>query len=442
MIRKAARALGGDFKDKDFVEIVKSSAAIFTIRLVGLAAGYALIMLISRLYGSEVLGAHTISVTVLMMFTVLGRLGMDSFLVRNFAQDHAIGRWDRILELYRKTLIVIIPLGFALSVILFFTSSFIAEHIFKKPYLENYLKIISFGVLPMVLRFINSECYRGFRMNREHAYSQNVSYFLYASVLLGIFLAFSNNYCLPNAAFVISLMILAISSTILIMRRIRKNAETPSNEFVIPEIIKNSAPMMLANSMLLVSGWINTLMLGVFATETDVGIYSVVLKIASLTTFILMSINSIATPKFAQFYAAGNISGLGKYVSQTAKVIFYSSVPIFFIIVVLNKWLLGLFGEEFVIGSTALLITMAGQLFNVFAGSVGNILYMTGNQAIFRNIIIISTAINIIVCAILIPWLGLIGSAIAGMAFMATWNMLSVIYIKRKLGISSFYNPF
>src|SRR5688572_29354527 len=103
MIRKIARSFNRDFKDAGFLEIVKGSATTFAVRLMGLVAGYAFTFIISRYYGSEVLGAHTLSVTVLMMFSVFGRLGMDSLLVRHFAQDHAVNRWDRILEVYKKT---------------------------------------------------------------------------------------------------------------------------------------------------------------------------------------------------------------------------------------------------------------------------------------------------------------------------------------------------
>ncbi len=93
---------------------------------------------------------------------------------------------EEILEVYKKTLLVVIPTGLVLSVLLYFASGQIAEYVFKKPSLEPYFRIISFAVLPMAMRFINSECYRGFRMNKEYAYSQNVSYFLYSAVILGI----------------------------------------------------------------------------------------------------------------------------------------------------------------------------------------------------------------------------------------------------------------
>jgi O-antigen/teichoic acid export membrane protein len=81
-------------------------------------------------------------------------------------------------------------------------------------------------------------------------------------------------------------------------------------------------------------------------------------------------------------------------------------------------------------------------LFNVFAGSVGQFLYMTGKQHVFRNILLISTGINIVVCAILIPSYGLIGSAVAGMVFMASWNLMSMIYIQGAFRIRTYYWPF
>jgi O-antigen/teichoic acid export membrane protein len=279
-------------------------------------------------------------------------------------------------------------------------------------------------------------------MNKEYAYSQNVSYFLYSAVILGIATLFSKNELLPNIAFVCSLVVLTLSSSYLILKRIRVHAKAPSHELRVREMVKNAVPMLLANSMLLVSGWINTIMLGIFSTESEVGIYSVVLKIATFSSFVLMSINSVSSPRFAQLHAKGDMEGLRKYTAHTAKIIFYSSIPIFIGIIIFREWLLSLFGPEFILGSIALVITMTGQLFNVFAGSVGQFLYMTGKQHIFRNIIMISTLINICMCAIFIPLFGLLGSAIAGMVFMATWNLMSMVYIRKIFQIRTYYWPF
>lgn len=437
------KALAGkDLKDASFLEILKGSAATFSIRIGGMVAGYIFVLLISRFYGSDVLGAHTLSVTVLMMFTVAGRMGMDTAIVRHFAQDHQNNRWDRVYEVYLKTIGVIIPVGLVLSAILFFSSGVLANYIFKKPLLEPYFKVIAFAVLPMTMRFVNSECYRGFRMNREYAYSQNVGYFLYASVILGFITLFTDDPLMPNIAFATSLTVLAISSSTMILRRIKTHTLTPSSEYKKEELVRIGLPMLLSSSLVLISGWINTIMLGIWSTESDVGIYSVILKISTFSSLALMSINSIAAPRFAQLYAKQDHEGLATYTSHTAKVIFFSSVPIFTGIIVFRYWLLGLFGEEFKVGADALVVTMIGQMFNVFAGSVGHFLNMTNKQQVFRNIVGISAILNIIVCTLLIPSMGLMGSAIAGMVFLACWNIASMLYIHKNFKIRTYFWPF
>lgn len=442
MIRKIRKELGADLRDRGFREVAREGGMTFLIRIGGLIAGYLFIFLISRFYGSEVLGAHTLSVTVLMMFTVAGRLGMDVHLVKHFATAHADGRWDKIFEVYRKTIIVVLIAGLVLSVLLYGFAPLIAENVFKKPMLAPWLRVISFGVFPMIMRFINSECYRGMGMNREYAYSQNVGYFLYASVILGAGLLFTGNALLPNIAFVTSLLILTFSGSYLILRRIKAHTSVPSSDYDVKEMIRESLPMMMTNSLLLISGWVITILLGIWSTQSDVGIYSVVLKISTLSTLMLMSVNSIATPRFAQLHAKGDMDAFRKFTGQATRVIFYSSFPVFLGILIFNKQLLWLFGEEFEAGSTALLITMTGQFFNVFAGSVGAILNMTGNQRVFRNIVTISTLITVALCFWLIPDYGLTGSAIAGAVFMTLWNVISTIYIRIKLKVNSFYNPF
>ena len=107
-----------------------------------------------------------------------------------------------------------------------------------------------------------------------------------------------------------------------------------------------------------------------------------------------------------------------------------------------NDWLLSLFGAGFVAGSGALLITTFGKLIGVFSGSTGNLLNMTGHQKDFRNIMTAATLLNIVLCMVLIPLYGLMGSAIASSAFIASWNIACVVYIRRKLGIRSYYSPF
>ena len=100
-----------------------------------------------------------------------------------------------------------------------------------------------------------------------------------------------------------------------------------------------------------------------------------------------------------------------------------------------------LFGQEFSAGVVALLLISFAQLVNSISGSVGYIMQMTNNQKIFQFIIIFSAILNIVMNYFLIPIYGINGAAFSSMISMITWNVMSVIFIKNKLGFWSIYMP-
>lgn len=441
MIDLVEKKIRKRLKDEHFLEILKQTSVTFVFRTVGILAGYIFYFLISRYYGSTVMGAFSLSLTVLSIFTVMGRLGIDTSIIKYFAQNAALNKWDVILEVYQKVLKIVVPAGIFLSIILFSISSLLADLVFHKPNLAPYFRITSFAVLPMILRFINSESYRGFKMNKEYAWSKNVSYYLYAAVLLGILTVFSKHAFLPNICFAASLVFLGITSSRFVLRKIHSHEKVASSEITVPEILKTSFPMMLSSSMTLLSGWINMIILGIYANESQVGIFSVVLKVSTFSTFILTSINSVAAPQFAERKALNDHKGLAKVSRNAARLNFWASLPLLVGIIVFRKPILTLFGSEFEEGADLLYYTMVGQFINVFSGNVGIFLNMTGHQKAFQNIIAISTAGSIFTGLICIPQFGMTGSAITNMVFLVILNVSAVLYIRFKLGYKTFYFP-
>src|SRR6185436_8764990 len=114
----------------------------------------------------------------------------------------------------------------------------------------------------------------------------------------------------------------------LILKKIKNHARSASRSINVSEMLRISTPMMLSTSLLLISGWINTIMLGIYGTESDVGIYNVLFKIGTGSAIILNSVKSIAAPKFAELHAMKNSSGLADTAIQTSKINFWLSLPI------------------------------------------------------------------------------------------------------------------
>jgi O-antigen/teichoic acid export membrane protein len=438
------KALLGKVRTKDIHlrELISGTTVALFLKIIGIAFGYIFTLLITKNFGADTMGIFALCTTVLSMASILGRFGTDTALLRFVAEYSAQDRGDLVKEVYGKALKIAIPFSISLTIILFFGSPFISKYIFHKEHLSNYFQITSLAILPFVLIFINSQSLRAIKKIGEYSFFQNISQFLFASVFLLVLLIFSAKNSLPVIAYVLAIFTGAILSYILWKKHARLDSSHIRNEISTKDILHVSLPMLLSSSMLMITHWTNTLMLGIFRTEAEVGIFNVAARISTATSFTLIAINTITAPKFAEFYGKRDYIGLEKFVLQSTKIIFWTSFPILLTIIFSPSFILGIFGEEFKAGVFALLILTIGQFISSVSGSVGILLNMTGRHKVFQYIMLTTAFLNVILNAILIPKYGINGAAIVTMISFAFWNLSSVIYIKYSLNIMTLYIPF
>jgi O-antigen/teichoic acid export membrane protein len=428
-------------KDLHLKELLAGSSVAFVLRITGMLFSYVWILLITRNFGADAMGIFALSTTVLSVFSILGKLGLDMALLRFVSEYSAQGRHDLVKEVYIKALKIIIPLSLFLALLLFFLSPYIANNIFHREYLSYYFRIVSLGVLPMVLININSQALRGLKKIKEFSFFQNISNPMFAGIALLTLLVFTKEQSAPLISYVTALLLGASVSYILWQRNIKADKNQHEKSVRLRDMLNVSVPMLLSSSMSFIIEWTAIIMLGMFRSNVEVGIFNVAVKISLITTVSLMAINSIAAPKFAEFYGKSDMAGLGRIARQSSKLIFWTSFPVLLIIFVSPSFILGVFGEDFKAGVLALILLTIGQFINAVSGSVGFILNMTGRQKVFQNIILITTMLNILLNLILIPAYGINGAAFANMVTMVFWNLCSVIYIKRYLKIDTIYIP-
>ncbi|NUO09147.1 MAG: flippase [Candidatus Brocadia sp.] len=428
-------------KDVHLGELLKGSSIAFIMRIIGMIFSYIFTLVITRNFGADAMGVFALSFTALSIFSIIGRLGVDTALLRFVAEYSAQDRWDLVKEIYIKSMKIVIPFCLILSLVLYILSPYMAKYIFHKEYLSPYFRIISFAVLPMVLILINSNALRALKKIKESSFFQNISNFLFASIILVALVFFTNQLYIPIVSYVIALFLGAIVSQISWQKNAKLGPVAYKKTTKLKTVLYVSLPMLLSSSMFFIMHWIDTIMLGILKTEAEVGVYNIVLKVATLTNITLVAINTIAAPKFAEFYSKGDMAGLGKTTRQSTKLIFWTSFPTLIVIFLFPSLILGIFGEEFRAGIYALLFLTFGQFINSISGSVALILQMTGKQKVFQNIMLIATVINVILNAILIPRYGIDGAAFASMISVIFWNLASVFYIKQYLNVLTVYIP-
>lgn len=430
-----------NIKDIHLQELLKGSSVSFVFRILGIAVGYVFTLLITKNFGADTMGIFTLSFTVLGVFSVVGKLGFNTALLRFVAEYSSQNKMDFVKEVYIKAIKIVTPLCLLLSVLLYFLAPYIARYIFHKEYLAVYFRIVSFVLLPIVLVDMNAECLRGLKKIKEYSFFQNIAVFLFASIFLGIALILFNEGYVPVIAYALSITFVSMLSLFVWINRSKLTSISYAKNIKTRTILDVSLPTLISGSLFLVMSWTDTIMLGMFGTEGDVGVYNVASRVSSLANISLCAVNSIAAPKFAESYNSGDVRGFEKVIHQSTKLGFWSSLPIFFVLFLFPSFMLGMFGGEFKSGACALLLLTIGQFINVMSGSVAYILQMSGKQKVFQKIILVSTMINIVLNAILIPKYSISGAAISSTVSMIFWNVSSVVYIKKYLNVFTVYVP-
>jgi len=113
-------------------------------------------------------------------------------------------------------------------------------------------------------------------------------------------------------------------------------------------------------------------------------------------------------------------------------------LPILLIIFLFPSFLISIFDSKLAspVLIASLFILAVGEFTNAVCGSVGLMLQTSNNQRVFKNIILLSACVNILLSLLLIPKYSILGAAVANSAATVLWNLASAIVIKRKLGFS------
>lgn len=435
-MKKIKIRIQNQFKDSDKKEILSKGFSFLVFSLSGTLAGYLFTLFVARNFGASVNGLIAISFSIFMMATMLGRLGIDINLVKYYSDENVI-RADT--GTFFKMLLKALVFSSLIGMSVYLLRDLIAIKIFGKEQLIPYLKWISFAIPLWVSTLLCASFFRAIRKNKTYAFLNNAGRFLLTLILaVGLYYFISKDELITIQAHFYALVCLGIGSFIAVLfylKPIRIKSDYNSWKF-----LRESFPMMLSSAILVVLGWIDTFILGIFESDDVVGIYSVSLKIATLTSFGLQAINSILAPKISAAYKQEDMITFKKLIRFSTRLNFLITLLLISVIIIFHRYILEFFGEEFLAGSIILLILSIGQVVNSLSGSVGVILQMTGHQTKFRNFVLIALITNIILNLIFTPIYGAIAIAVSTVISMALWNLLGTIYLKKKLNIITYYN--
>ncbi len=417
--------------------VIKGAASVMTVRIVGAGIAYSLQVLLAQWLGAFEYGIFAYAWVWMTILGYLAPLGMNAAVIRFIPDYLSKQRWWRVKGVvYRSRRIVFFAaLVFAGIGIL---GVFLGRELIPAYYI--YPLYIAFACVPLLAL---TDLYEG--MARSFGW---------------INLAYIPTYIIRPALFVVTMgvlycsgvelngtiaLVLALISyvfifsgqTLLFGRYLPTKVKNARPTYHSLHWLRASFPFLLILTFQIIITDTDIVMLGGFVEPDQVAIYFASVRTANLVLFVSFAVSALAVPKFAALHAKGEKAELQRLVTGVVQWIFWPSLAFVIVLLIFGRPILSLFGPVFTDGYFVLALLMLAHLVRAATGPIDHLLNMTGNQGATAWVLACSGIINIILNAILIPYLGLIGAAIATTVSIIISTVWLLIFVKYRLGMNA-----
>jgi O-antigen/teichoic acid export membrane protein len=185
-------------------------------------------------------------------------------------------------------------------------------------------------------------------------------------------------------------------------------------------LISFSIWSFLSSGGALIFTYADTILIGHFMTEADVGIYRVAFQLASVASFVSIALHTALYPRISRWHAEGNIPLIGQALTRSFTYSLLLAIPItaegiFFS----DKLMYFLYGASFVSGGPILSILLFVQIANIFLYLQTMCLNAMDRPRVSFYITAVAAVLNIVLNCILIPVMGIWGAAVATLVTMS-----------------------
>ncbi len=418
----------------ELTSIAEGAGITFVGQAVESLVKYLYIITVARLLGAESLGLLVLGLTVVGVTGMICRMGLENGVIRYVALYNGINDKGRVKGVIVESLKYSFVVSTVIAFILYLIAGSLFTRIFDKPEIENVIKLLSLSLpfLSLLLIGISSTC--GFKVMHYRTLGQCI-FLPLSNLLLAVFF-FLLGFGLRGIvfAYVISVFLTSILS-IYFVGKVFPDIVHVRAVLEVGKLLRFSIPLLIVSFLNYLIIWTDTLMLGYFKTSENVGIYNVAMRSALLTSMILVSFNVIFAPIISDLYNRKEKHKLEILFKTVTKWVYTMSFPVFFLIALMPKEIMAIFGREFVIGWIPLVILAFAQFVNAAAGPAGFMLGMSGKQYLMTYNTIGIFLLNIFLNGIFIPRYGMAGAAMASGTSIIVFNlvMLMEVYLLWKI---------
>ena len=421
-------------------ELTRNGIGSLVLKAAYILLSFAITVTLARMLGADGYGVYAYVFALVSLLSIPAEFGLPNLVVRETAMALARQKWGAIQGVWRwagkitAILTATLVLGAGLAVVIF-GDRFSREQLVTLFWGLALVPLVALGDLRgAALRGLN-------RVIQGQLPEQALRPGFYILLILGAAFVFSVGKFTPSIAMSLQMLAAVFAFVIgawLLWRATPLEVRQAKPVYESRRWFASTLPLAFISGMGLINSYTSIIMLGLFVTSSDIGIYRVADQMALLVSISLQAINMVVAPQFARLYAVGNKARLQRLATTSARAVLSLTLPVVVVFLLFGKPLLKfIFGAEFVLAYGPLSILAVGQLVNSAMGSVGFLLIMTGHEQDTARGVAVAAVGNIVLNLVLIPLWGTQGAALASAITMTVWNILLWLAVRRRLMINS-----
>ena len=420
---------------KIFIHNIKYS---FVVNVTSMGILYLSQIVLARLMRVDQYGVYVYSLSWLNLLLLMGKMGLDTVLLRYIPQYASRNEWGNSRGLIKRSYQIVFFASFILLL-----SAWTIIQVNRNSLTVNLgnTLLIGISVLPLWTAIkLTQGILQAFKRPGLSQFLDGILSPVLLLSILGLMIALNIPVSAPlvMAIFVVDCFVVLLFGLLWVRFYVLPpELKIAIGEYKTREWLMFAVPMLMIVGTQVIMSNTDVIMIGMIKDTSQSGIYSAAARLATLVSVSLVFVNLVLTPYISEYFHNERRKELQHFISLAARIAALFAVPLFFVLMIYGKYVLGFFGSEFKNGYYSLVILITGQLVNVLSGSVGYIMIMTGEQKQAAYVLAGSAGLNIFLNFLLIPAFGIEGAAVATTVSLILWNVVLIFYIKRRMHLNT-----
>ncbi|MDE2384214.1 MAG: oligosaccharide flippase family protein [Alphaproteobacteria bacterium] len=407
----------------------------FAIKIAGAGLTYGMVVLLARMLGADQYGRFAFGLNAATILAAVGNFGFANALMKFWPKYRVDNNKAAAKGLVQKGLAITALGGLAAAAVvtgLAFVAAWLGFN-------ADPMAFLVIGVLSVIVNLGDTFS------NLLRAQGSVVVSMLPRDVLWRIFIPVLGFLALRFGLGLSGTGALCISAGVLLVLVIWQGWVIAGNvaalgpglvgTFDLAALRPNLIPLWLSSLIYGMIQQFDVVIVGSLLSKADAGAYFAAQKTAQLLSLALIAGGLVTAPSMAGLYHAGKKAELQSLCQKLALAIALSTAAGYLLLVVAGHWLLGLFDPSFRSAYPILLIVGFGAVVDAISGPNAYLMQMTSYEKAYLKIMLGCYIAVVAAQFILIPWLGMIGAALASAGGVILWNLTAIIVLRRHAGL-------